>query len=80
MDDNRVGVRDLRNKGGDVLDRVMAGERIVVTKSGKPVAELRPLRTTVLSRAALLARWRHLPVVDLDTLRADTDRLIDPGL
>jgi prevent-host-death family protein len=36
-------VRDLRNNGGEVLRRVEHGERIVVTRDGTPVAELRPL-------------------------------------
>jgi len=39
-----VSIRDLRNHGGDLIDRVAAGERITVARSGKPVAELRPLR------------------------------------
>ncbi len=36
-------MRDLRNNGGEVLRRVEHGERIVVTRDGAPVAELRPL-------------------------------------
>ncbi|MGB7163680.1 MAG: type II toxin-antitoxin system prevent-host-death family antitoxin, partial [Mycobacterium sp.] len=36
-------MRDLRNKGGEVLDRVERGECVIVTRDGRPVAELRPL-------------------------------------
>ena len=38
-----VTIRDLRNHGGDVVDRVAAGERLIVTRDGRPVAELRPV-------------------------------------
>jgi prevent-host-death family protein len=79
MPETRATVRDLRNHGGDVLDRVAAGERVVVTRDGRPVAELTAVRGAArLGRAALLARWRHLPRVDAATLRRDLDDLLDP--
>lgn len=75
-----VSIRDLRKHGGDVVDRVAAGESIVVTRSGEPVAELRPLRRRGLDAATLLARWRHLPMVDAVALRADIDNVTDSSL
>ncbi len=75
-----VTIRELRNHGGDVVDRVAAGERLVVTRSGKPVAELRPLLSTAVTGAVLLQRWRPLPVVDHAALRADLDAVLDPSL
>ena len=36
-------MRDLRNYGGQVLDSVEKGKTVIVTRDGKPVAELRPL-------------------------------------
>ena len=36
-------MRDLRNRGGEVLDRVERGERLIVTRDGRAVAELRSL-------------------------------------
>jgi prevent-host-death family protein len=75
-----VTIRELRNHGGEVVDRVARGERMVITRDGKPVAELRPLRPGPLSAAALLARWRSLPVVDALAMRADLDRIIDSRL
>jgi prevent-host-death family protein len=74
-----VTIRELRNHGGEVVDRAARGERITITRSGRPVAELRPLRPA-LSAEALLTRWRQLPAVDPVALRADVDRLLDPGL
>ena len=38
-----VTIRELRNHGGDVINRVQAGEHVIITRSGTPVAELRPL-------------------------------------
>ena len=74
-----VTIRELRNQGGEVVDRAARGERITITRSGRPVAELRPLRPP-LSADALVERWKRLPPVDLAALRADMDELIDPGL
>ena len=75
-----VTIRDLRNRGGEVVDRVAAGDRITVTRDGRPVAELRPLRTSGLSAATLLEHWRHLPAVDAASLRGDMDAVLDPRL
>jgi prevent-host-death family protein len=73
-------VRDLRNKGGEVLDRVLAGERVTVTRDGKPVAELRPVPGTRLDAHALVERFRRLPQVDPDRFRADVDAVTDQAL
>jgi len=77
---SQVTIRELRNRGGDVIDRVEAGERVVVTRSGKPVAELRALQAPGLSSRALLRRWRNLPPMDAARLRADLDSTLDPRL
>jgi prevent-host-death family protein len=75
-----VTIRDLRNHGGEVVDRAARGEQITITRGGKPVAELRPTAPTALTAEALLARWRSLPAVDPVRLRADLDELLDAGL
>lgn len=75
-----MSIRDLRNHGGDVVKRVLAGESLVVTRAGDPVAELRPVRAPGLDAGTLLARWKHLPPVDPDRLRADIDDLLDARL
>ena len=75
-----VTIRELRNHGGDVVDRVAAGERLVVTRGGRPVAELRPLRPSGANAAVLLARWRRLPPLDGTALRHDLDATLDPRL
>ena len=53
---------------------------ITVTRSGRRVAELRPLQPIGLSREQLIERRRHLPIVDPARIRADVDAVIDPAL
>jgi len=75
-----VTVRDLRNRGGEVLAAVERGESFVVTRDGIEVAELRPLRRRGLSAAELVARFQKLPPVDPDQLRRDIDEILDQRL
>lgn len=77
---SEVSIRDLRNHGGDVVDRVAAGESVTVTRAGRPVAELRPLGRVPVSADALLARWRRLPTLDPQKLRRDLDTVLDARL
>jgi prevent-host-death family protein len=72
-----VTVRDLRNHGGHIIDRVTRGERVTITRDGKPVAELRPYVHSKVSAEVLLAHWSHLPVIDPLALRRDVDALLD---
>ncbi len=53
-----VTVRDLRNHGGEGLDRVARGESFTVTRDGNPVAELAPFRRRSAPPADLIARRR----------------------
>jgi prevent-host-death family protein len=75
-----VSMRDLRNHGGEVVERVMSGETVTVTRGGTPVAELRPLSRRGVDRATLLKTWRRLPPVDEKAFREDLDRIFDPRL
>lgn len=75
-----VTIRELRNQGGEVVDRAARGEQITITRAGKPVAELRPVPRQPLTAEALLARWHRLPPVNYRALRADLDEVMDPAL
>jgi prevent-host-death family protein len=37
-----IGVRDLRNRTSQVIDAVRAGEKVVLTVHGEPVADIVP--------------------------------------
>lgn len=76
----KVSVRELRNNGGEVIDRVIGGDTFVVTRDGHEVAELRPLRPRPLDAATLLGRWRRLPLVDPIRFRDDIDAVLDASL
>jgi len=44
---NTVTLQDLQQDPAGFLDRVEAGERIIVSRGGRPVAEIRPLAPPV---------------------------------
>lgn len=75
-----VTIRELRNHGGDVVERAARGEQITITRAGRPVAELHPVTAAALPAEVLLKRWRGLPAVDPVALRADVDRVLDSAL
>lgn len=75
-----VTVRELRNKGGEVLERVEHGERVIVTRDGHAIAELRPLPRRSAAPAELIERRKRLPRVDPEALRRDIDIVLDPKL
>ena len=77
---SEVSIRDLRNHGGEVIDRVEHGERLTVTRDGRRVAELRPIERRPLKADVLIERWARLPRFDPDALRRDLDRAIDSRL
>ncbi len=73
-------MRELRNHGGRVLDRVAAGERVVVTRDGVAVAEMAPVTHTPLDARSLLERWRQVPALDAARFREDVDAVLDAHL
>lgn len=78
--EHTVSVRELRNRGGDVLARVQLGETLTVTSDGTPVAELRPLPRRSRSARELVARRAGLPRVDAANLRVEVDAMLDQDL
>jgi prevent-host-death family protein len=75
-----VTIRELRNKGGQVIDRVMGGEVLTVTRDGVAVARLVPITDRPLTTREIMRRWQHLPPMDLESLRRELDEIIDPSL
>lgn len=75
-----IGVRDLRNRTGQVIDAVRAGERVTLTVHGEPVADIVPhgrrarwlsgvqLREQLAGRAADPAMSRELDELAGQTL------------
>jgi len=70
--------RELRNDSAAVLREVQAGQTLVVTRNGVPVAELRPVPPRrFVPRAAITAAAKRAPRIDLDRFRTDLDAIVD---
>jgi prevent-host-death family protein len=75
------GVAEAKNKFTHLLDRVQDGERVVITRHGKPVAELRPLqalsweerKARLLEISARAAQRPSLGVTALELINLDRD-------
>lgn len=65
--EDRVSVRDLRNRVSEILRRVESGDRLTVTRNRRPVANLVPL-----SRRQESMRWLELREV-LRSVQADAE-------
>lgn len=77
-----ISARDLRNHTAAILRRVEAGERLRVTVSRRPVAELAPLgRQAWISGAALERVLRDAPADRglLDDLAPLREQTIEPA-
>ncbi len=56
-----VGVRELRNKTGEVLRAVQQGDKVILTKRGKPFAAMARLREEEIERLILAGQeWLKL--------------------
>jgi prevent-host-death family protein len=75
-----VTVRELREDGEAILDRVARDEELIVTRDGTEVAELRPMRRPAPATAQLIERRRNLPKVDPDLLGRDGIAVLDSSV
>ena len=62
MNETRVGIGELKSKWSEYMQRVKSGQTIVVTKRGKPIGQIVPVKASVEERlhamvAAGLAEW-----------------------
>ena len=73
-------MRELRNHGGEILNRVQRGEHLTVTRDGVAIAELTPVLQPPQQVSVLINRRRLIPRVDPAALRADIDALIDQSI
>lgn len=75
-----VTIKELRMRGGEVVDRVAAGVPAVITRDGRPVARLEPLPAEALDVRAIVERFRRLPPMNAEALRRDVDSVVDQSL
>ncbi len=73
--------RELRNESAAVLREVQAGQSIIVTRNGVPVAELRPIQPRrFVPRAVIAEAAARAPRIDGNRFRADLDAVIDQSV
>ncbi|EQD41258.1 prevent-host-death family protein [mine drainage metagenome] len=73
--------RELRNESAAVLREVQAGQTIIVTRNGVPVAELRQIQPRrFVPRAVIAKTAARAPRIDADRFRADLDAVIDQSV
>lgn len=79
--DRTITQRELRNDSGAVLREVQAGETLVVTRNGVPVAELRPIQPNrFVPRAVIAEAARLAGRIDYSRFRSDLDAVVDQTL
>lgn len=70
--------RELRNDSGAILREVQAGQTLIVTRNGVPVAELRPVPPRrFVPRAIIADAALRAPRVDAERFRADLAAVVD---
>ena len=67
---NFVGIRELRQQASAILKRVVAGEAIVVTEHGHPIARIVPLRSSPLEQLMFEGRATEVEASLIDLLDA----------
>lgn len=73
-----VGVRELRNKTGEVLSAVQKGDKVILTKRGKPFAAMARLREEEIERLILEGQgWLKLSESAFDFWDNEDDEIWD---
>ena len=69
---------ELRNDSDRILRALVNGKTFVVTRGGRPVGELRPLRRErFIDAVAVVEVFRNAPAVNWKQIRDDLDVLVD---
>lgn len=76
-----INQRELRNQSAKVLREVQAGQTVIVTRNGEPIAELRPIQPRRFApRAAIAEAAAHAARIDAARFRADVDAVVDQSV
>lgn len=76
-----INQRELRNASAKVLREVQAGQTVIVTRNGEPLAELRPIQPRRFApRAALAEAAARAARIEAARFRADVDAFVDQSL
>ncbi|NIR28221.1 MAG: type II toxin-antitoxin system prevent-host-death family antitoxin [Gammaproteobacteria bacterium] len=73
--------REFRNDSAAILREVQAGQTLIVTRNGVPVAELHPIQPRrFVTRAAIAEAAARGPHIDTGRFRADIGAVIDESI
>jgi len=72
--------RDLRLRSKDIMDAVEGGTSFTVTRGGRPMGQLVPLRRRFVTREQFTASSATAAVIDPDWLRSDVATGLDLDL
>lgn len=75
----QISQRDLRLRSKEIMDAVERGQAFTVTRDGRSVAELQPLRPrrAFIPRAEFMAAAASTPTIDPARFRQDVDAAVD---
>jgi prevent-host-death family protein len=72
-----ISQRDLRLRSKDIMDAVEQGRSFTVTRDGRPMGQLIPLRRRFVPRTRFALSSERAAAVDLERFRADQDFALD---
>lgn len=75
-----INQRDLRLRSKDIMDAVERGESFTVTRDGRPMGQLVPLRRRFVTRTQFVTSSAASTTVDPDRLRTDVAEALDLDL
>lgn len=77
----QISQRELRNDSGRIMRALDEGRTFVVSRNGRPVGELRPLRRDrfVDARVAVDV-FRNAPSIDWERMRSELDGAVDQDI
>ncbi|MCL2804133.1 MAG: prevent-host-death protein [Micrococcales bacterium] len=68
---DEITQRDLRLRSKDIMDAVEGGTSFTVTRDGRPMGQLVPLRRRFVTKAQFVASSAAAGVIDPDQLHTD---------
>jgi len=74
---SEVSRRDLRTRSKDIMDAVERGESFTITRDGRPMGQLVPLRRRFVAREQFVVSSQQAAAPSLTQFRADQDLWYD---
>jgi len=75
-----ISLRELADESAAILREVEAGQPVIITRSGVPVAEMRALRRRFVPRALIAEAAARAPRIDAARWRADLDAVVNASV